>query len=265
MDKRRQSGSGPRPPVPNPRGVDRPPGSLVTSAAGRRPRLRRLGRFAAFCAAGFLVLSILFVALYRYVPPPATPLMLLRLAEGYGLARSWRPLAEISPSLVRAVMASEDQKFCRHHGFDWEAIGNAWEQYFSGEGRLLGASTISMQTAKNVFLWPGRDWLRKGFEAYFTPLIELAWSKRRILEIYLNVVEWGPGIYGAQAAAEHYFRKPASRLTVAEAARLAAVLPDPLDRSASRPDGDVRDRAAFILRQMPNLPASQPLPCGEAF
>jgi len=227
--------------------------------------LRRLGRFAAFCAAGFLVLSILFVALYRYVPPPATPLMLLRLAEGYGLARSWRPLAEISPSLVRAVMASEDQKFCRHHGFDWEAIGNAWEQYFSGEGRLLGASTISMQTAKNVFLWPGRDWLRKGFEAYFTPLIELAWSKRRILEIYLNVVEWGPGIYGAQAAAEHYFRKPASRLTVAEAARLAAVLPDPLDRSASRPDGDVRDRAAFILRQMPNLPASQPLPCGEAF
>src|SRR3954451_21391078 len=126
------------------------------------------------------------------------------------------------------------------------------------------ASTISMQTAKNVFLWPGRDWLRKGFEAYFTPLIELAWGKRRILEIYLNVVEWGPGIYGAQAAAEHYFRKPASRLTAAEAARLAAVLPDPLDRPASRPDADVLDHAAFILRQMPNLPASQPLPCGEA-
>ena len=130
---------------------------------------------------------------------------------------------------------------------------------------MLGASTISMQTAKNVFLWPSRDWLRKALEAYFTGLIELAWSKRRIVEIYLNVVEWAPGIYGAEAAAAHYFRKTASRLTLAEAARLAAVLPDPLDRSASRPGGEARDRAAFILRQLPNLPAAQPWPCGEPF
>jgi monofunctional biosynthetic peptidoglycan transglycosylase len=129
---------------------------------------------------------------------------------------------------------------------------------------LLGASTISMQTAKNLFLWPARDWLRKGFEAYFTALIELAWSKRRIIEIYLNIVEWGPGIYGAEAAAQHYFRKPAARLTSTEAARLAAVLPDPLDRSASRPDQDVLDRSAFMLRQMPKLPVRLPLPCGEA-
>jgi monofunctional biosynthetic peptidoglycan transglycosylase len=191
--------------------------------------------------------------------------MLLRWAEGDGIARSWRPLAAISPALIRAVMASEDQKFCRHHGFDWEAIGTAWEQYRSGDGRLLGASTISMQTAKNLFLWPARDWLRKALEAYFTAVIELAWSKRRIIEIYLNIVEWGPGIYGAEAAAEHYFRKPAARLTTAEAARLAAVLPDPLDRSASRPDAEVRDRAGFILRQLPNLPVGSPLPCGEPF
>jgi monofunctional biosynthetic peptidoglycan transglycosylase len=120
-----------------------------------------------------------------------------------------------------------------------------------------------MQTAKNVFLWPARDWVRKGFEAYFTALIELAWSKERIIEIYLNIVEWAPGIYGAEAAAEHYFRKPASRLTTTEAARLAAVLPDPLDRSASRPDQEVLDRSAFILRQMPRLPVRLPLPCGE--
>jgi len=265
MEKRQTSGPGPRPRVPNPRGANRPAGSPVTGAARRSSFLRRLGRFVAFCVAGFLILSVLLVALYRYLPPPATPLMLLRWAEGYGLARSWRPLDHISPALVRAVMAGEDQKFCRHHGFDWEAIGDAWEQCQSGDGRLLGASTISMQTAKNVFLWPSRDWLRKALEAYFTSLIELAWSKRRIIEIYLNVVEWAPGIYGAEAAAEHYFRKTASRLSVAEAARLAAVLPDPLDRSASRPGGEVRDRAAFILRQLPNLPASQPLPCGEPF
>ena len=132
---------------------------------GRRPAsaLRRLGRLAAGLFGGFLVLSLTLAMLYRHVSPPATPLMLLRLAEGYGLRKSWRPLDQISPALVRAVIASEDQRFCLHHGFDWKAIETAWEQYQSGEGELLGASTISMQTAKNVFLWPARDWLRKGF------------------------------------------------------------------------------------------------------
>jgi monofunctional biosynthetic peptidoglycan transglycosylase len=165
--------------------------------------------------------------------------------------------------LIRAVIASEDQRFCLHHGFDWQAIENAWEQYRSGEGEMLGASTISMQTAKNLFLWPARDWLRKAFEAYFTALIELAWSKRRIIEVYLNIAEWGPGIYGAEAAAQHYFHKTAARLSANEAARLAAVLPDPLDRSASRPDEDVAERSSFVLRQIPRLPVNQPLPCGE--
>jgi monofunctional biosynthetic peptidoglycan transglycosylase len=189
--------------------------------------------------------------------------MLLRFAEGHGIRKSWRPLDEISPALIRAVMASEDQRFCLHRGFDWNAIEMAWEQYQSGDGELLGASTISMQTAKNVFLWPARDWLRKAFEAYFTALIELAWSKQRIIEIYLNIVEWAPGIYGAEAAAEHYFHKPAAWLGPVEAARLAAVLPDPLDWSASHPDPDVLARSAFILRQMPRLPVRLPLPCGD--
>jgi len=225
--------------------------------------VRRLIRFVLLLAVLFLVLSVAAVALYRVMPPPATPLMLLRTAQGYGLTKTWRPLDEISPNLVRAVIAGEDSRFCQHHGFDWEAIEMAWERYRRGGGRLVGASTISMQTAKNLFLWPGRDWLRKGLEAWFTVWIELFWNKRRIIEVYLNVVEWGPGIYGAEAAAEHYFHKPAARLNPTEAARLAAVLPDPLDRSASRPDEDVLERSAFALREMPRLPAPSPLPCGQ--
>jgi monofunctional biosynthetic peptidoglycan transglycosylase len=219
---------------------------------------RRLGRFLLFATTGFLILSLLLVALYRLVPPPVTPLMLIRAIEGHGITKSWRPLGAMSPNLVRAVMAGEDARFCRHHGFDWDAIRDAWRRYRRGEGRLRGASTISMQTAKNVFLWPGRDWLRKGFEAYFTVLIELAWGKRRIIETYLNVVEWGPGLYGAEAAAQHYFRKPASALTAEEAARLAAILPDPLKWSASRPNRRVAARTATIRDQMPEVPLATP-------
>jgi monofunctional biosynthetic peptidoglycan transglycosylase len=159
-------------------------------------------------------------------------------------------------------MAGEDAQFCRHHGFDWSAIETAWDRYESGHRRLLGASTISMQTAKNVFLWPGRDWLRKALEAYFTVLIELAWGKRRIMEIYLNMVEWGPGIYGAGAAARHYFAKPAAALTEGEAVRLAAVLPDPRDWSPRWPSRHVVARSAWIQANVLALPARRPLPCG---
>jgi monofunctional biosynthetic peptidoglycan transglycosylase len=224
--------------------------------------VRRVGRIAALAVSGCLILSLALVALYREVRPPLTPLMLLRLAEGYGIHKTWVPLDRISPQLIRAVLAGEDEKFCLHHGFDWAAIGTAWDRYESGDGPLLGASTISMQTAKNVFLWPARDWLRKGLEAYFTGLIELAWSMRRILEIYLNVVAWGPGLYGAEAAARHYFRKPAAELSGPEAARLAAALPDPLDRSPRHPGREVRSRSAFIRRHMATLPVRRPLPCG---
>ena len=218
--------------------------------------LRRAGRILLFAIAGLAIASLFFVALYRLLPPPVTPLMLIREVEGYGIAKSWRPLAQISPHLARAAMAGEDAKFCQHHGFDWEAIREAWRRYEAGAKRLRGASTISMQTAKNVFLWPGRDWLRKALEAYFTALIELAWGKRRIIEIYLNVVEWGPGIYGAEAAAQFYFHKPAAALTAEEAARLAAILPDPLKWSASRPDRYVAGRAAFIRANMPEVPTA---------
>jgi monofunctional glycosyltransferase len=215
--------------------------------------LRRLGRILAFCVGAFLIGSVLLVALYREVPPPATPLMLIRGVEGQGIAKEWLSFDQISPHLVRAVIASEDAKFCAHHGFDWDAIHEAWQRYRQGTGKLRGASTISMQTAKNVFLWPGRDWLRKGFEAYFTVLIELAWGKERIIQTYLNVVEWGPGIYGAEAASQFYFHKPASALTAEESAHLAAILPDPLKWSASRPDRYVASRAAFIRAQMPDV------------
>ena len=223
--------------------------------------LPRLGRIALWVISGFILGSILLVALYRYLPPPGTPLMLLRRVEGYGIHKSWTPIDQVSTNLVRAVIASEDTRFCSHHGFDWSAIETAWDRYQSRRGRLLGASTISMQTAKNVFLWPGRDWLRKGFEAYFTVLIEVAWGKQRIMEIYLNVVEWGPGIYGAEAAAQHYFHKPAAALTIGEAVRLAAVLPDPLNWSPLRPTRRVLARSAAISSNMPAVTAPLSAPC----
>jgi monofunctional glycosyltransferase len=224
--------------------------------------MRRFVRIVLLLGLAFVAASIVAVALYRFLPPPATPLMLLRAAQGYGLAKSWRSLDAISPNLVRAVIAGEDARFCEHHGFDFDAIERAWQRYRRGGGRVFGASTISMQTAKNLFLWPGRDWLRKALEAWFTAWLELAWSKRRVIEVYLNIVEWDSGIYGAEAAARHYFGKPAVALSVREAALLAAVLPDPLDRSAKRPGPAARRHAAFILGEMPLVPVRIPLPCG---
>jgi monofunctional biosynthetic peptidoglycan transglycosylase len=201
------------------------------------------------------------VIAYGVLPPAATPLMLLRLLDGSGIHKSWRPLEEISPNLVLAAMASEDSRFCAHDGFDWKAIREDWQRNQRG-GQLLGASTISMQTAKNLFLWPDRSWPRKGLEVYFTLLIELAWPKRRIMELYLNEVEWAPGIYGAEAAAQFHFHKPASALSVGEAARLAAVLPNPRRWSASRPSAYIVARSSIIDARMGEVPAARPLPCG---
>jgi monofunctional biosynthetic peptidoglycan transglycosylase len=240
-----------------------PPRRISGSAAPLKfGLLRRIGRIALYGVIGFIIGSIVLVALYRVVPPPATPLMLIRRVEGYGIDKSWRRLDDISPQLIRAAMAGEDARFCRHHGFDWGAIETAWNRYQSRHGRLLGASTISMQTAKNVFLWPGRDWLRKGFEAWFTPLIELGWGKRRIMEIYLNVAEWGPGVYGAEAAARHYFHKPTSALDLGEAVRLAAALPDPLGWSPRYPGRRLLARGAAIRANLSGVPTALPLPCG---
>lgn len=183
--------------------------------------------------------------LYRLVPPPVTPLMLIRLAQGHGLDKDWQPLEAISPHLRRAVIGSEDGKFCTHWGFDWHAIDNAIERYGEG-GKVLGASTISMQTAKNLYLWPSRTFIRKGLEAYLTLYLEALWPKRRILEVYLNIAEFGPGLYGAEAASRRHFGKSATALSAREAALLAAVLPNPLERSPSKPSSYVARRAALI-------------------
>jgi monofunctional biosynthetic peptidoglycan transglycosylase len=189
-----------------------------------------------------------------------TPLMVIRAIEGEGIRKDWQPYAAISPHLVRAVMASEDTRFCQHHGFDWREIENALAASSAGE-RLRGASTISMQTAKNLFLWPGRSYLRKAVEAYFTVLLELFWSKKRIIETYLNVVEWGSGIYGAQAAAEAHFGKSAAALTRREASLLAAVLPNPRRWSASHPTRYILNRSATIRARMRNMPDPESGPC----
>jgi monofunctional biosynthetic peptidoglycan transglycosylase len=209
----------------------------------RRHPLRRL--------IGTIVLVLLlgppvWVAIYRVIPPPITILMVERLIQGHGLDRRWVPISEISPSMVRAVIASEDSKFCSHHGFDIRAIDAALRHNEAKPGKIRGGSTISQQTAKNVFLWPGRSWARKGAEAWFTVLIETIWGKRRIMEVYLNTIEMGPGVYGVEAASQHYFGVSARALSPAEAGRLAAILPDPLKWKAAKPGPYVRKRTGSI-------------------
>lgn len=211
--------------------------------------MRRLVRWMVAGLLGLVVLSVLWVLLYAVAPVPATPLMLLRAAGGSGLAKEWKPLDAISPHLARAVIASEDTGFCSHGGFDWTAIQDALDSNEDGE-RVRGGSTISQQTAKNAFLWPDRTWIRKGAEAWFTFLVERLWSKRRILEVYLNIVEWDDGVYGAEAAARHHFRKAATALTRREAALLAVVLPSPRNWSPNPPGPYVARRAGIIERRM---------------
>ena len=195
----------------------------------------------------FFIGPVIAVAVYRFVPPPVTFLMIQRVFEGHGLEREWVPIEKISPNLVRAVIAAEDARFCEHQGFDLEAIEKAFAANAAGK-KLRGGSTISQQTAKNIFLWPGRDWVRKGLEAWFTVLIELGWGKERIMEVYLNSIEWGPGVYGAEAAARRNFKVPASKLTTQQAARLAAIVPKPLAWKAAKPGPYMKRRAGSINR-----------------
>lgn len=193
------------------------------------------------------------ILVYRILPPPVTPLMLIRLAEGHPLRRDWVPYDAIAPALAEAVIASEDNLFCEQAlGFDVKALRGQVEAWQRGE-RPRGASTITMQTAKNLFLWPGRDPVRKLLEAWLTPQLALLWPKRRILEVYLNIVEFGPGLYGAEAAARSLFGQPAASLSRREAAQLAAVLPNPLAWSAARPSPSPRERAGIIERRVPQL------------
>jgi monofunctional biosynthetic peptidoglycan transglycosylase len=221
----------------------------MAPSGGRRTRggvMRWLGGLLARLALVAILLPPLWVALYRFIPPPVTVLMIERLIQGHGIDHRWVPLARISPVMVRAVIASEDSGFCEHHGFDVRAIEKAMKHNERRPERMRGGSTISQQTAKNVFLWPERSWVRKGAEAWFTILIETIWGKRRIMEVYLNSIELGPGIYGVEAASRHYFDKPARALDVAEAGRIAAIIPSPLKWKATRPGPYVRRRTGSI-------------------
>jgi monofunctional biosynthetic peptidoglycan transglycosylase len=188
----------------------------------------------------------LAVLIYKVVPPPITILMIEREIQGRGLDHRWVPLDRISPAMVRAVIASEDARFCAHHGFDFAAIDKAIVHNQERPDKVRGGSTISQQTAKNVFLWPGRSYVRKGVEAWLTVLIEAMWGKRRIMEVYLNTVEMGPGVYGVEAASRRYFHEDADRLTPAQASRLAAILPSPLKWKAADPGPYVRKRTGRI-------------------
>lgn len=217
--------------------------------------LLRIQKFLRGIVLLFFGSTILFVLLYRWCPVYVTPLMVIRCTqqvwhgEKIRLRHHWVPMEQISPSLAVAVMASEDQLFLEHHGFDLNAIGQAIKERQSGK-RKRGASTISQQTAKNVFLWSGGGWFRKGLEVYFTALIELVWGKERIMEVYLNSIEMGDGIYGAEAVAQLHFGYEASRLTRANCALIAATLPNPLRYSSKNPSSYILRRQTWILNQM---------------
>tara|TARA_R110002012_G_scaffold11866_3_gene53092 strand:+ start:6081 stop:6797 length:717 start_codon:yes stop_codon:yes gene_type:complete len=206
----------------------------------------------------FALVSVAFVLLFRVVPPPGSMVMVERKVQSWvhsdplRLQREWRDWDSLSANAKIAVIAAEDQRFPHHSGFDFVELRRAFLASRDG-GKLRGASTLSQQTAKNVFLWTGRSWTRKGLEAWFTLLIELFWSKQRILEVYLNVAEWDRGVFGIEAAAQHYFGVSAQSLTERQASLLAAILPSPLTRSAARPDAQVERRSQWIRQQMRNL------------
>ncbi len=217
-----------------------------------------LFRFLKKLLLGFFLFTFCWVLVYRFVNPPITWLMLQRSVErqaagkSWKLEKEWRSFDELSNNLKKAAMAGEDAAFMNHWGFDFKAIQKAFEKNQKGR-KIRGGSTISQQTAKNVFLWPGRSWVRKGFEAYFTVLIELLWSKERILEVYLNVIEMGDGIYGAEAATQHYFGKSAGSMSKHQASLLVAVFPNPLRWSPVKPNRTVYYRQSLILRNMRRL------------
>jgi monofunctional biosynthetic peptidoglycan transglycosylase len=225
--------------------------------SGKRSRFSRLWRLALWCALGAFLITWFAVFVMRFVPPVSSAFMLERRLAGlreknFSLHYRWTPIEQVSPNLPIALVAAEDQKFPLHHGFDVEAIADAIEDAEDGE-RMRGASTISQQTAKNLFLWNGHNFVRKGFEVYFTVLLETTWPKRRILEVYLNIAEFGDGIYGASAASDAYFHKPVSALSEHESALLAAVLPNPKKYRPDKPSPYVLRRAAWIEKQVHQL------------
>ncbi len=232
---------------------------------GKKPKKNRTRRTVLKALLAIILFSIILVASIRIIPPPFFGILIARQLtpatnEPKPIQYNWVPLSQISCHLICAAIAAEDQKFHQHAGFDNLAIKAAIRNNLSG-GPLRGGSTITQQTAKNLFLWPSRSWLRKGLEAYMTVLIESLWRKDRILEVYLNIIEMGDNIYGAEAAANTYFGKHASTLTKAESALLAAILPAPLTRDPTRPTPSLKRKQAWILRQMAQM---KPSPLCEA-
>jgi monofunctional biosynthetic peptidoglycan transglycosylase len=235
---------------------------MARSTGQAKPSMLRLVLRRFFQAMlWFVATSLVLVLLFRFVPPPGTMLMVERKVESWfdgepiDLQHSWRPWSQISDDLKVAVIAGEDQKYAEHWGFDIAAIQAALVHNERG-GSLRGASTLSQQVAKNVFLWSGRSWVRKGFESWFTVLIEVLWSKQRILEVYLNSAEWDTGVFGAEAAARHHFGVSAGSLSRQQASLLAAVLPNPRNWSARQPSAYVQRRAGWIRQQMGQLGGS---------
>lgn len=219
---------------------------------------KNIFRITRFCLLLFFVGSIVITLLYRFIPPPATPLMLIRVIENIAdkktpaINKDWVSIDNISPYLVLAVIASEDNNFETHYGVDFKAIEKA-KKLNARSKKIRGASTITQQTAKNVFLWQARTYVRKGLELYFSGLIELFWGKKRIMEVYLNVIEMGDGIYGAEAASQYYFHKSAKSLTRSEASALAAVLPNPRRWRPDKPTPYIAKKKAWIMRNMNNV------------
>jgi len=217
--------------------------------------VKRFLKFIFKCILWGIVFSFLLIIIFKWAPVPLTPLMVIRNFEHTqkdkpkGWKHDWVSIDKISKNIQLAVICSEDQNFLNHHGFDVDAIKKAMENNQKSQ-KMKGASTISQQTAKNVFLWPQRSWLRKGLEAYFTFLIELTWSKERIMEVYLNSIEMGRGIYGVEAASQYWFKKSASKLSQQEAAAIAAILPNPKVYRANPASTYIQSRKQWIIRQM---------------
>jgi monofunctional biosynthetic peptidoglycan transglycosylase len=215
-----------------------------------RSLLQRIGRFIWKTFLILFIAQLVYIIVLKWINPPITLTQLSSVFSGDGLKRDYVGYDEMSSNIKLAVISSEDQAFPDHDGFDWKSIEKAMKYNQRKPGRIRGASTISQQTAKNVFLWQGRDWIRKGLEVYFTKMIELIWGKRRILEVYLNVIEMGTGIYGAEAASQAYFKKPAKNLTRQQAAMIAACLPNPKKYTVKPPASYVVVKSAWIVRQM---------------
>ena len=221
-------------------------------AAAKRSVIARAVLFAGKALLLFVVASVGWVVAYRFIPVPLTWPMARDAVQGKHVERDWVALGDIAPAVPRSAITAEDARFCTHNGFDFQAMEAAAKRNAKaaakGSTKVRGGSTISQQTAKNAFLWPGRSYLRKGLEAYFTVLIEAIWDKPRIMEIYLNIAEMGPGIYGVEAAAQHYFHTSAAELSPAQAARIAAILPQPIKRDAAKPGRYVKKYAKRIER-----------------